>query len=54
MPETLRSSTSTVANNELAERKPMSHHFDTNLAKEDPSLNICDLYLFQGAPDTIR
>ena len=30
----------------------MSHHFDTILAKEDPSLNVCDLYLFQGAPDT--
>ena len=30
----------------------MSHHFDTRLAREDPSLNVCDLYLFQGAPDT--
>jgi hypothetical protein len=30
----------------------MSHHFDTKLAKEDPSLNVCDLYLFQGAPGT--
>jgi len=30
----------------------MSHHFDTKLAKEDPSLNVCDLYLFQGAPET--
>lgn len=31
----------------------MSHHFDTKLAKEDPSLNICDFYLFGGAaPDT--
>jgi hypothetical protein len=28
----------------------MSHHFDTKLAKEDPSLNVCDFYLFQGAP----
>ena len=28
----------------------MSHHFDTKLAKEDPSLNICDFYLFNGAP----
>lgn len=28
----------------------MSHHFDTKLAKEDPSLNICDFYLFDGAP----
>jgi hypothetical protein len=31
----------------------MSHHFDTKLAKEDPSLNVCDFYLFQGAtPNT--
>ncbi len=30
----------------------MSHHFDTKLAKEDPSLNVCDLYLFAGAPNT--
>jgi len=28
----------------------MSHHFDTKVAKEDPSLNICDFYLFDGAP----
>jgi hypothetical protein len=28
----------------------MSHHFDTKLAKEDPSLNICDFYLFEGPP----
>ncbi|HEY2038025.1 MAG TPA: DUF4331 family protein [Edaphobacter sp.] len=28
----------------------MSHHFDTKLAKEDPSLNLCDFYLFDGAP----
>jgi hypothetical protein len=27
----------------------MSHHFDTKLAKEDPSLNLCDFYLFEGA-----
>lgn len=26
----------------------MSHHFDTRLAKEDPSLNLCDFYLFEG------
>ena len=26
----------------------MSHHFDTKLAKEDPSLNLCDFYLFHG------
>ena len=30
----------------------MSHHFDTKLAKEDPRLNVCDLYLFQGAANT--
>jgi hypothetical protein len=30
----------------------MSHHFDTKLAKEDPRLNVCDFYLFQGAPGT--
>lgn len=28
----------------------MSHHFDTKLAKDDPSLNICDFYLFEGPP----
>ena len=26
----------------------MSHHFDTRLAREDPSLNVCDFYLFDG------
>jgi hypothetical protein len=26
----------------------MSHHFDTDLAKTDPRLNICDLYVFKG------
>ena len=26
----------------------MSHHFDTKLAKEDPRLNLCDFYLFDG------
>ena len=30
----------------------MSHHFDTKLAKEEPSLNVCDLYLFEGSPGT--
>lgn len=30
----------------------MSHHFDTKLAKDDPSLNVCDFYLFEGAPGT--
>jgi hypothetical protein len=28
----------------------MSHHFDTKLAKKDPSMNICDMYLFPGTP----
>jgi Domain of unknown function (DUF4331) len=28
----------------------VSHHFDTKLAKEDPSLNVCDFYLFHGPP----
>jgi hypothetical protein len=28
----------------------MSHHFDTKLAREDPSLNLCDFYLFDAAP----
>jgi hypothetical protein len=28
----------------------MSHHFDTKLAKQDPSMNICDMYLFPGTP----
>ena len=30
----------------------MSHHFDTKLAREDPSLNVGDFYLFEGAPGT--
>jgi Domain of unknown function (DUF4331) len=30
----------------------MSHHFDTPTAKEDPRINICDLYLFRGRPGT--
>ena len=29
----------------------MSHHFDTKLAREDPSLNLCDFYLFDGPSD---
>ena len=28
----------------------MSHHFDTPTAREDPRINVCDLYLFSGAP----
>jgi hypothetical protein len=27
----------------------MSHHFDTKLAKKDPTMNICDMYLFPGS-----
>src|SRR5271168_4801336 len=30
----------------------MSHHFDTPTAKEDPRINLCDFYLFRGAPET--
>jgi hypothetical protein len=30
----------------------MSHHFDTALAREDPRLNILDLYLFRGRAGT--
>ncbi len=30
----------------------MSHHFDTPTAKDDPRINVCDLYLFRGAPGT--
>src|SRR6202162_1149718 len=32
----------------LSRRSCMSHHCDTKLAKEDPSLNLCDFYLFDG------
>jgi hypothetical protein len=28
----------------------MSHHFDTPTAREDPRINLCDLYLFEGSP----
>jgi hypothetical protein len=31
----------------------MSHHFDTPTAKEDPRINLCDFYLFRGAPGTV-
>lgn len=30
----------------------MSHHFDTPTAREDPRINVCDFYLFQGHPGT--
>jgi hypothetical protein len=28
----------------------MSHHFDTPTAQEDPRINVCDFYLFDGRP----
>ncbi|WP_036555877.1 DUF4331 family protein [Nocardioides insulae] len=28
----------------------MSHHFDTEIARDDPRLGICDVYLFRGRP----
>lgn len=28
----------------------MSHHFDTPTAREDPRINVCDLYLFSRTP----
>ncbi|MDX6567374.1 MAG: hypothetical protein QOE10_3036 [Gaiellales bacterium] len=28
----------------------MSHHFDTKRAKNDPSMNICDMYVFRAHP----
>lgn len=27
----------------------MSHHFDTPTAREDPKINVCDFYLFEGS-----
>jgi hypothetical protein len=27
----------------------MSHHFDTPTARQDPRINVCDFYLFEGA-----
>jgi Domain of unknown function (DUF4331) len=30
----------------------VSHHFDTPTAQRDPRINVCDFYLFQGAPGT--
>jgi hypothetical protein len=30
----------------------VSHHFDTPTAREDPRLNLCDLYLFRGTAAT--
>lgn len=30
----------------------MSHHFDTPSAKEDPRINVCDFYIFEGTPDS--
>lgn len=31
----------------------MSHHFDTPTGREDPRLNLCDVYLFAGNADTM-
>lgn len=31
----------------------MSHHFDTPTALEDPRINVCDFYLFEGQPGTV-
>jgi hypothetical protein len=31
----------------------MSHHFDTPTAREDPRINLCDLYLFRKRPGTV-
>jgi hypothetical protein len=37
----------------LEEETYVSHHFDTDVARDDSRLNILDLYLFEGArPDT--
>jgi hypothetical protein len=30
----------------------LSHHFDTPTARQDPRLNLCDMYLFAGSPTT--
>jgi Domain of unknown function (DUF4331) len=30
----------------------LSHHFDTPTARQDPRLNLCDMYLFAGSPLT--
>jgi hypothetical protein len=30
----------------------MSHHFDTQHAKADPRLNLCDVYVFEGNSDS--
>jgi Domain of unknown function (DUF4331) len=30
----------------------MSHHSDTPTAKEDPRINVCDLYIFEGSLGT--
>jgi hypothetical protein len=36
-----------------ARRACMSHHFDTKLAREDPSLNLCDFYLLGPSGKTV-
>lgn len=30
----------------------LSHHFDTPTARQDPRLNLCDMYLFAGSPSS--
>jgi Domain of unknown function (DUF4331) len=30
----------------------LSHHFDTPTARDDPRLNLCDMYLFAGDPSS--
>jgi hypothetical protein len=30
----------------------LSHHFDTPTAREDPRLNLCDMYVFAGSPQS--
>jgi Domain of unknown function (DUF4331) len=35
----------------FAGNRNMSHHFDTRIAREDPSLNLCDFYLFEGGAE---
>jgi hypothetical protein len=34
------------------EIRRMSHHFDTPTARQDPRLNLCDFYLFDGPGET--
>jgi Domain of unknown function (DUF4331) len=36
----------------VREGSSLSHHFDTPTAREDPRLNLCDMYVFAGSPHT--